>query len=427
MPDVAVLDVLLHGRLVGTLTRLPDDRNLFVFDPDYVSEKERETLSLSFKGSLGGLVTDVPPTQTRLPPFFSNLLPEGSLREYLAARAGVKSPREFFLAWVLGRDLPGAVQIVPGDGHSMPPESGAEKPRHAASVKAKEVLRFSLAGVQLKFSAVQKVTGGLTIPAQGVGGSWIVKLPSEKFAGVPENEFAMMELAKRVGVDVPEIKLVRVRDIQGLPSGIEVLGDNAFAIQRFDRTSGGERVHIEDFAQVFGVFPNRKYERASYQSIARVLAAEAGESAIVELVRRLVFSVLIGNADMHLKNWSLIYPDQRTAQLAPAYDFVSTIAYLPEDKLALTLAGSKQFADVTLERFERFAAKAALPKKIALDTVKETVAAFRAVWRDFDVKSLTHKTRRVIDKHLNTIPLWNPRLGKAKRASAKRSTRQKAP
>jgi serine/threonine-protein kinase HipA len=154
-----------------------------------------------------------------------------------------------------------------------------------------------------------------------------------------------------------------------------------------------------------------------------VLWAETGEEGVVEFVRRLVFSVLIGNADMHLKNWSLIYPDKRTAQLAPAYDYVSTIAYLPEDKLALTLAGSKQSTDVTLERFERFAAKAGLPEKITLDAVKRTVEAFRAVWKDFDVKSLTAKTRRVIDKHLTTIPLWNPRPGASQRGRVTRSAR----
>ena len=56
----------------------------------------------------------------------------------------------------------------------------------------------------------------------------------------------------------------------------------------------------------------------------------------MEFLRRFVFNALIGNADMHLKNWSLIYPDRRAAMLAPAYDFVSTIAYLPDDRLALT-------------------------------------------------------------------------------------------
>jgi serine/threonine-protein kinase HipA len=406
MADVAVLDVRLHDRIIGTLTRLPDDRNLFVFDADYIDNPERATLSLSFKDSFGGLITALPPTQTRLPAFFSNLLPEGSLRDYLAERANVKAQREFFLAWVLGRDLPGAVQIVAQDGDSLPPDSIAEKQHTAAKDDANRILRFSLAGVQLKFSAVQKATGGLTVPADGVGGSWIVKLPSQRFAGVPENEFAMMELARQIGIDVPETKLLPVGEIKGLPAGIELVGDRAFAVKRFDRASNGERIHIEDFAQVFGVYPDRKYERGSYRNIAQVLWIETGEVGIVEFVRRLVFSALIGNADMHMKNWSLIYPNGRAAQLAPAYDLVSTIAYLPDDKLALTLVDSKKFDSVTIEQFERLAAKAGLPEKITLDTVTETVEAFRSVWRDFDIKALDSKTRRVIDKHLKTVPLW---------------------
>jgi serine/threonine-protein kinase HipA len=74
---------------------------------------------------------------------------------------------------------------------------------------------------------------------------------------------------------------------------------------------------------------------------ARVLWIETGEAGIVEFVRGLVFNALIGNADMHLKNWSLIYLNARDAQLSPAYDYVSTIAYLPDDALALKLVNTK--------------------------------------------------------------------------------------
>ncbi len=87
--------------------------------------------------------------------------------------------------------------------------------------------------------------------------------------------------------------------------------------------------HIEDFAHVFGVYPEAKYRRASYGSFARVLWLEAGEGAVVEYTRRLVFNVLIGNADAHLKNWSLIFSDGRMPRLAPAYDLVGTVPSLP--------------------------------------------------------------------------------------------------
>ena len=406
MHNFAVLEVLLYRQLVGTLTRLPGDRVLFAFTEGYIADEGRPTLSLSFKDALGSLITDVRPTQTRLPVFFANLLPEETMREYLAARAGVEPEREFFLMAILGRDLPGALQIRPA-GDAIPLDENVDVSADAVEAADSEpMLRFSLAGVQLKFSAVKEATGGLTIPADGVGGSWIVKLPSTKFQDVPENEFAMMELARRVGISVPETALIPINEISGLPAGINAIGKNAYVVKRFDRAANGERVHIEDFAQVFGVYPERKYDRASYRNIAEVIWTEMGEVGIVEFLRRLVFNILIGNADMHLKNWSLIYPDRRRAALAPAYDFVSTIAYLPDDRLALTFVDSKQFSSITNDQFERFAAKARLPTKLTLDTVHETVARFAETWRNSpDVLNNEH-LRESINRHLQSVPLW---------------------
>lgn len=121
MSDVSVLDVLLHGRAIGTLTHVQGDRTLFTFNQDYVDDPYRPTLSLSFKDQFGGLITDHAPTQTVVAPFFANLLPEGPLRAYLARQAGVSPKREFFLLWILGRDLPGALTIRPADGEPWPP------------------------------------------------------------------------------------------------------------------------------------------------------------------------------------------------------------------------------------------------------------------------------------------------------------------
>ena len=172
-------------------------------------------------------------------------------------------------------------------------------------------------------------TGGLTIPAHGVGGSWIVKVPSAQFAAVPENEFVMLELARAVGLQVLTVRLLPVADIRGLPTDIARMKGSALAVERFDRAGGCRRIHMEDFAQVFGLFPEDKCGHRSYANIASVLWAEAGEADTYEFIRRLVFSVLIGNADMHLKNWSLLYPDGRAPILSPAYDFVSTLPYYP--------------------------------------------------------------------------------------------------
>jgi serine/threonine-protein kinase HipA len=225
-----------------------------------------------------------------------------------------------------------------------------------------------------------EATGSLTIPAHGVGGSRIVKLPSAQFPGVPENEFVMLELARAVGIQVPPIALVPVAEIAGLPPEAARLSGNALAVERFDRVDGGRRTHMEDFAQVFDLFAHDKYERHSYANIAAVLWAEAGDISTFEFVRRLVFSVLIGNGDMHLKNWSLLFPGGRVPVLSPAYDFVSTIPYMPGG-LALSFGGSKRLDGIALDQLRRFADTARLPMKPVLDIARETVARTAEAWK----------------------------------------------
>ncbi|MCK1734343.1 HipA domain-containing protein [Bradyrhizobium sp. 138] len=406
MPDVSVLDVLLYGEKIGTLTLVQGTRTLFAFNKTYIDNAERPTLSLSFKDQFGKLLTDIPPTNTRVPQFFANLLPEGPLRDYLAEQAGVNEKREFFLLWVLGQDLPGALTIRPADGEALPPSEDRQADE-ARSKRPSNVLRFSLAGVQLKFSAVKNAgkNGGLTIPAEGVGGSWVVKLPSERYAAVPENEFSMMTLAARLGMNVPEVQLLDLDAIQGLPEAIGHLKGQALAVRRFDRTEAGP-FHIEDFAQVFGVWPEEKYKRASARTIATVIGIEAGDDAAAEFVRRLVFNTLIGNADMHLKNWSLIYPDRRTATLAPAYDFVSTIPYIADDFAAIKYARTKRMSEFSFDELRYLAAKARLPEKLIVDTASETVTRFRDEWtaakKDLPINT---KIAENIETHMTGLAL----------------------
>jgi serine/threonine-protein kinase HipA len=400
MADISVLTVSLHNQEIGTLTQVGGDRSLFAFNEGYANDSERTTLGLSFKDPYGELITDFRPTRTRVSPFFSNLLPEGHLREYLANKAGVNARREFPLLWALGQDLPGALRIAPADGEPWPRD---EKRSHDAGPEP--IMRFSLAGVQLKFSAVMEASGGLTIPAAGIGGHWIIKLPSMTYYGVPENEFSMMTLARHVGIDVPEIQLLSVEQIAGLPQGIGQVKGRAFAIKRFDRSDNGP-VHCEDFAQVFGVYPDDKYDKANYRNIARVIWIEAGEKGITEYVRRLIFNTLIGNADMHLKNWSMYYPDRHNAALAPAYDYVSTIAFLPDITMALNFGHSKRWMDVTIAELKYFAARAGLPERLVLDSARNVIHRFHEVWtQEKEHLPLTRHVRDVIEQHLKTIPL----------------------
>ena len=404
------LSVRLHGKQISVITRLAGDRQLFAFEQDYIDDPQRPTLSLSFKGSTGGLVTNVRPVPRRVPPFFSNLLPEGHLREYLAKRADVNPEREFFLLAVLGADLPGALVIEPLEGETRQAEAHRDDDNGGdhADFPPDTALRFSLAGVQLKFSAIMEAPGGLTIPAGGMGGSWIVKLHSARFAAVPENEFAMLELARRAGITVPENRLIRTADIKGLPDEARASGTKALAVRRFDRLAGGEPVHMEDFAQVFGQYPNDKYKSRSYANIAAVLWAEVGEDAVAEFVRRLVFSVVIGNADMHLKNWSLLYPDRRRPVLSPGYDFVATLPYIPNDALALSFGGSRSLAEITPDQMRSFADKARIPAsplwKIAVETAQKAAAGWKSLEQaDLLPKDLRSSIQRQILRVAATV------------------------
>jgi serine/threonine-protein kinase HipA len=405
MSNVSVLNVNLYGEPIGTLTNLGGDRTIFAFTDEYIENPDRPTLGLAFKDEFGELYTDFRPYQKRVMPFFSNLLPEGHLRKYLAEQAGVNPEREFYLLWALGHDLPGAITITPADGEAWPPDAADGADDHGDDQR-ENALRFSLAGVQLKFSAVMEASGGLTIPASGVGGSWIVKLPSREFAGVPENEFSMMKLAGLIGMNVPAIDLVSIDAIKNLPEGIDKIGNHAFVIERFDRLSDGSRVHIEDFAQVYGLYPEDKYGNGTFRNIAQVIAAEGNDADIIEYVRRLTFNMLIGNADMHMKNWSLIYPDRRYVSLAPAYDFVATVPYIPGDATNMKISRAKVFSAFSVDELEHLAVKASIPRKMAIDAAQETVQAFREHWGTEAANlPMSDEVRSAVEDHMKTVPI----------------------
>ena len=404
MIDAAALDIFLGKTRVGTIARLDGDASIFTFDEVYLADQDRPTLSLAYKDANGEIIAETRSYRTKIEPFFSNLLPEGTLRDYLARRAGVKAMREYHLLAQLGHDLPGAVRAVAVDAEETEAD---ELDEEAAGKQAERALRFSLAGVQLKFSAIkaQGKNGGLTIPVTGSGGDWIVKRPSARHPDVPEAEFAAMKLAAKIGIDVPEIDLVPLDQIDGIPEGITRYGESAFAIRRFDRGEEGP-VHTEDFAQVFGVFADDKYENASYRQILSVLAIETDEQSVVELVRRLTYSVLIGNGDMHLKNWSLIYPDRRNALLAPAYDLLSTLAYIPGDDAALKFHSSREWASYTYDELEAIADKARLPAKLITATAKDVVAQFDDAWsNESGHLPFPDDVRSAIERHRKTLAI----------------------
>jgi serine/threonine-protein kinase HipA len=400
------LDIFLGDRRVGTITNLDNDHNVFVFDPAYVADGDRPIFSLGFFNANGELSATTRP-QLRLPAFFANLLPEGHLREYLAERARVNSARDFPLLWLLGEDLPGAVIARHPMGVGITP-SEPDDVVSATIQNDPTVLKFSLAGVQLKFSAIRDATGGLTIPVHGKDGKWILKMPSATYPLVPENEYTMLTFARRVGIDVPEIGLIESGDVGNLPPEVRKDLGKAMYIRRFDR-GGDSRIHIEDFAQIFNQYPANKYENVSYANMLAGIWRTMGEEGAKEFVRRLTFSIGIGNADMHLKNWSVIYRDGKTPELAPAYDYVSTIVYIPNDRLALTLARTKEWTDISSDLLERFARRAAVPRGVVLSAARDMVDRMHEELPHLNDQGLVPREfTSAIERNIASIPLFAP-------------------
>lgn len=175
-------------------------------------------------------------------------------------------------------------------------------------------------------------------------------------------------------------------------------------------SSGIERVHIEDFAQIFRVCPSRKYDGAAYHDIAAAHGVAVSSAAALEFVRRLALAVLTGNGDMHLKNWSLIYHGKGDKPaLAPVYDVLSTVPYIPSDAMALSLAGERPFKAMNAQRWKVFAHRTRLPEAAVLKAVTETVERVNQSWWSLPERAvLPNKVSERVDAH---IKLMSPILG----------------
>ncbi len=405
---LGVLSIHLGPNHVGDLILSSNDKTEFALSEAYRDLPRRPVLGQLFEDDINA----VHRARMRLPAFFSNLLPEGRLRELLAVRMDVAPEREFFLLSRLGEDLPGDVRatvVVP-----LSDELAATEP--TAHQDEASPLKFSLAGVQPKLSMIREGRG-MTLPASGRGGDWIVKLPGNRFVGVPENEFATMSWAKQVGIEIPLIDLIPMTDLTGLPQGIAAADGMAFAIRRFDRPSKDRRIHIEDFAQIRNVYPDSrsKYGSTNYETIGKIILRTAGQSSFEEFIRRLTFIIVSANADAHIKNWSLIYPDRLTAQLSPAYDLVSTIEFIEHDALALNLAKTKAWDQLSLARFASFAqrvgAEPAAVVALVRDVVQRAMDEWATVRRSLPVTTLLVER---LEAHWKRLPLIAEVIGQTR-------------
>ena len=344
-----------HDRAVelGWLSRVGDNLRLS-FSEEYISDRQRPTLSQLYRGRDEGETTAILTAINderlvrigKLPAYFSNLLPEGVNRERLAQQRGCDEDDELELLAAAGHDLSGAVEVVPADNV---PQGVLElhatkdrRPLEANAVAAPVDEGFSVDGFQTKFSMVHD--GRRYVVRRGTAaGDYIAKLPSIRYRDIVRNEGVCYRLARAAGV-VTADAVVRPIEELGVPKAVTDEFDGFLLVPRFDRFKRADgttgRVHFEELTQALGIDSRHKYRKLQDAMRALLVILRSSETVnqaeFDEFFRRWTVNALMGNTDAHSKNWGFVYPDGVNARLAPAYDLVCVAAYFdPDNPLAL--------------------------------------------------------------------------------------------
>ena len=324
------LTVWWEGAVVGSLTANRHGAMRFAYDADWLADPATPALSVS----LPRRPEPFPPRQCR--PFFEGLLPEGAQRDAVAAALGVSRANEFRLLERLGGEVAGALALWPAG--ETPPRFEAAGPVSApaddelaallARLDARPFLagtpglRLSLAGAQSKLPVIL-LDGRIALPAPGQPTTHILKPPIARFVATTENEAFAMRLTARLGLDVAPVE------------PYVAAGQACLLATRYDRRREPDgavrRLHQEDFCQALGIVADRKYAadggpgfRQCFELVRRACTRPAVE--VLKLLDAAIVQVLLGNADAHGKNYSLLLQDGRV-ELAPLYDLLSTVAY----------------------------------------------------------------------------------------------------
>lgn len=384
--EVNVLQLTIHDVLIGHLAGFSNGRNVLCFADTFKNNPERPTFSLITHPrfpNAARIMAEPWARNQRLHPVLSNLLPEGSLRELIAQGLKLHVDNEFHILSYLGKDLPGAIEATPMEPEGVPDYvlNTHGKAKAVTFDNFTQANKFSLAGVQMKFS-MKETDGRYNLSKDDVLGDWIIKTPSTNHKFVPLNEYSAMSLADLVGIDVPEIKLVELDKLDNLPQ-INLPDEKlAFAIRRFDRVDG-QRIHMEDFAQILVKYPHEKYTSANYENIGKVIYEFSGDGLAdaQQFARRLLVNILLANGDAHLKNWSFLYPDKKTPRLSPVYDIVTTKVYIEnETRYALNLGKIKEWHTTTMAHFESWAIKSGIPWRAIKPHLDDTLSKARELW-----------------------------------------------
>ena len=361
------LFVWWDGRISGCLYLGPDGETLFAYDATWLADSKAPALSFSLPKQAE------PFKRSAVQAFFGGILPEEGQRTTIARALGVSADNEFRLLEYLGGEVAGALTLLPeGETPASPSEATPKLLDDDALVQlldhlplrpmlaGEDGLRLSLAGAQSKLP-VLLIDGQIALPAPGQPTSHILKPPISRFEGTTENEYFCMSLAGAIGLDVAAVEM-------------RVVADRSFLlVTRYDRAVGEGRniirLHQEDFAQALGVPSHRKYASEGgpifpdcFALLRRAATRPARE--ILKLLDAAIFNLIIGNADAHAKNFSLLHSAGNgggAITLAPLYDLLSTIIYPNlHVKLAMKIGGKAVLEDIEQRHWERFAADAQL-------------------------------------------------------------------
>jgi serine/threonine-protein kinase HipA len=289
--------------------------------------------------------------------YFDNLLPEEGQRVLLAGDAKLDAADAFGLLTWYGAESAGAVTLLPPDTGHQATEPLRRLPDDALEARIRQlpraplthaaIKRMSLAGAQHKLAVVLQ-DGVLFEPSGATPSTHILKPdhPDEHYPHSVINEWFVMRLAKRLGLDVPQVHRRYV------PSPV-------YLIDRFDRipdAQGWQRRHAIDACQLLGLDRSFKYSQGSLDSLAGLAnACRSPAVARSRLFGWLVFNVIVGNSDAHLKNLSFLVSHEGV-QLAPFYDLLSVASYdtpafnkkgwLAQTRLAWPILGVRHFSDI---------------------------------------------------------------------------------
>ena len=364
-----VLNVYLKSRFCGQLS-WESERNRYEFryDRAYLDDPQSERLSLSLP------LQAEPFDEDRSYRYFANLLPPEVVRRKLEKCLHVSRNNVFGFLKAIGGDCAGAVALYPPGAR---PNSGeVERLRELDETEAAEILkslkrrplyaagedgyRYSAAGAQDKL-VVRLKDGRLFLPLDGTPSTHIVKPGAADFPESVANELFCQRLADRLGVRAAEA------------SALVIGGERYYVTRRFDRevVDGRlRRLHQEDFCQMMSVDPEMKYESdggprfADLSMMLRRLHAALGET--LALMDMFVFNFLIGNADAHAKNYSVVYRGRRPL-LAPLYDAVSTAVYpdLSRD-YAMGIGGETLMGRIGRDHFARLSEECGMSPQLLL-------------------------------------------------------------